>query len=111
MRQEGRGIGLINKLKAYELQDKGMDTIEANVALGFAPDLRNYGIGAQMLKDLGVKKARIMTNNPKKISGISGYGIEVVERVPIDMGYNKVNEFYLRTKKDKMEHMLALDEE
>ncbi|WMJ79927.1 bifunctional 3,4-dihydroxy-2-butanone-4-phosphate synthase/GTP cyclohydrolase II [Clostridium sp. MB40-C1] len=110
MRQEGRGIGLLNKIRAYELQDKGMDTIEANVALGFAPDLRDYGIGAQILQDLGVKKARIMTNNPKKISGISGYDLEVVERVPIDMGYNQVNEFYLRTKKDKMEHMLCLDE-
>ncbi|MCY6960533.1 bifunctional 3,4-dihydroxy-2-butanone-4-phosphate synthase/GTP cyclohydrolase II [Clostridium brassicae] len=110
MRQEGRGIGLLNKIKAYELQDKGMDTIEANVALGFAADLRDYGIGAQILQDLGVKRARIMTNNPKKISGISGYDLEVVERVPIDMGYNEVNEFYLRTKKDKMEHMLCLDE-
>jgi 3,4-dihydroxy 2-butanone 4-phosphate synthase / GTP cyclohydrolase II len=111
MRQEGRGIGLINKLKAYELQDQGMDTVEANLALGFPEDMRDYGIGAQILADLGVKKVRLMTNNPKKLIGLSGYGIEIVERVNIEMDYNEKNEYYLRTKKAKMGHMLNLKEE
>lgn len=111
MRQEGRGIGLINKLKAYALQEQGLDTVEANLRLGFAPDLREYGIGAQILKDLGVRKIRLLTNNPRKIKGLEGYGMEVVERVPIQMPENEDNAKYLHTKKAKLGHMLQFTEE
>ncbi|KPK43746.1 MAG: 3,4-dihydroxy-2-butanone 4-phosphate synthase [Nitrospira bacterium SM23_35] len=106
MKQEGRGIGLINKLKAYELQDKGLDTVEANIKLGFKPDLRDYGIGAQILVDIGVRKMRLMTNNPKKIVGLEGYNLKVVSRVPIEMNPNERNIVYLKTKKKKMGHIL-----
>jgi len=106
MRQEGRGIGLLNKLKAYALQDKGMDTVEANAALGFADDLRDYGIGAQILADLGVKQIRLLTNNPRKIVGLEGYGLTVVEREPLKVESTEKNKKYLQTKKDKMGHWL-----
>ncbi len=106
MRQEGRGIGLINKLRAYKLQDQGMDTVEANLALGFKSDLREYGTGAEILADLGVKKMILMTNNPLKIKGLDGFGLEVVDRQPIEMTCNEKNEFYLYTKYKKMGHIL-----
>ncbi len=109
MHQEGRGIGLANKIKAYALQEKGKDTVEANEALGLLPDLRDYGIGAQILAHLGIRKLRMMTNNPKKIIGLQGYGLEVVERVPIIIEANRKNIDYLRTKQEKMGHLLNLD--
>lgn len=106
MRQEGRGIGLVNKLKAYALQDKGMDTVEANIELGFKADLRDYGVGAQMLVDLGVRKMRLLTNNPRKIVGLEGYGLEVVQRVPMEIPPQETNVKYLKAKKNKMGHLL-----
>ena len=106
MRQEGRGIGLLNKLKTYELQERGLDTVEANEAIGFPPDIRDYGIGAQILLDLGLKKIRLLTNNPAKIVGLEGYGIEIVERVPLEVEPNNENFEYLRVKKEKLGHLL-----
>ncbi len=111
MRQEGRGIGLVNKLKAYTLQDEGLDTVEANRKLGFKADLRDYGIGAQILRDLGVKKMGLLTNNPKKIVGLEGYGIEVVARYPIEMEAGDENKGYLQCKRDRMGHLIEVDDE
>ncbi|CAN5160001.1 bifunctional 3,4-dihydroxy-2-butanone-4-phosphate synthase/GTP cyclohydrolase II [soil metagenome] len=109
MNQEGRGIGLVNKLKAYHLQENGMDTVEANIELGFKMDQRDYGVGAQILRSLGISKMRLMTNNPKKRAGLIGYGLEVVDNVPIEIASNPHNEVYLRTKRDKMDHAIMRD--
>ncbi len=109
MRQEGRGIGLVNKLMAYKLQDEGLDTVEANEKLGFRADLRDYGIGAQILRDLGVRRIKLLTNNPRKVVGLNGYGLEIVERVPLEMQPNLVNERYLTTKRDKLGHLILVD--
>ncbi|HRG45189.1 MAG TPA: bifunctional 3,4-dihydroxy-2-butanone-4-phosphate synthase/GTP cyclohydrolase II [Leptospiraceae bacterium] len=108
MRQEGRGIGLVNKLKAYAIQDTGLDTVEANEKLGFAPDLRDYGIGAQILRDIGVEKMRIMTNNPRKLVGLEGYGLEITGRVPLEIESVEENHHYLLTKKNKLGHILGI---
>jgi len=111
MNQEGRGIGLLNKLKAYKLQEQGLDTVEANLKLGFKMDERDYGIGAQILRDLGVSKIRLLTNNPQKRSGLAGYGLEIVENIPIEIESNKYNKDYLIAKRNKMGHVLPnLDE-
>ena len=104
MNQEGRGIGLLNKLKAYQLQETGKDTVEANLELGFQPDKRDYGIGAQILRDLGISKIKLMSNNPKKRVGLIGYGLEITENVPIEIKPNSYNERYLKTKRDKLGH-------
>lgn len=107
MRQEGRGIGLHNKIRAYSLQEKGMDTVEANESLGFEPDLRHYDIGAQILLDLGIKRLRLLTNNPRKLVGLAGFGLEIVERVPVEVPVNEENRLYMRTKRSRMGHIIA----
>jgi 3,4-dihydroxy 2-butanone 4-phosphate synthase/GTP cyclohydrolase II len=109
MNQEGRGIGLMNKLKAYKLQEEGMDTVEANLELGFKGDQRDYGIGAQILRNLGVTKMKLLSNNPTKRTGLVGYGLEITENVAIEIESNIHNDFYLRTKRDKMGHSLKMD--
>jgi 3,4-dihydroxy 2-butanone 4-phosphate synthase/GTP cyclohydrolase II len=109
MNQEGRGIGLLNKLKAYKLQEQGMDTVEANLELGFDMDERDYGVGAQILRDLGVTKMRLMTNNPTKRAGLIGYGLEIVENIPLQIQSNAHNKLYLETKRDKMGHSIKVD--
>jgi 3,4-dihydroxy 2-butanone 4-phosphate synthase/GTP cyclohydrolase II len=109
IRQEGRGIGLVNKIKAYALQDQGFDTVQANQALGFKPDMRNYGIGAQILVDLGVRKMCLMTNNPRKMVGLEGYGLSIVDQVPIEIEPNPYNKCYLECKQLKMGHLLHVD--
>ena len=108
MNQEGRGIGLLNKLKAYELQEQGMDTVEANKHLGFKADSRDYGIGAQILRELGVRKIRLLSNNPKKRTGLMGYGLEITENIALEIESNEHNELYLKTKRDKLGHTLKL---
>ena len=108
MRQEGRGIGLVNKMRAYKLQEEGMDTVEANEALGFPDDLRNYGAGAQILKDLGLTTLRLLTNNPRKVTGLQGHGLDITDRVPIELPVEKENERYMQTKKEKLDHLLHL---
>jgi 3,4-dihydroxy 2-butanone 4-phosphate synthase/GTP cyclohydrolase II len=105
MQQEGRGIGLLNKMKAYHLQDEGLDTVEANQRLGFAPDLRDYGIGALILKDLGLSRIRFMTNNLTKVVGLQGFGLEITERIPLEVEPNGENKRYLQTKKEKLNHV------
>jgi 3,4-dihydroxy 2-butanone 4-phosphate synthase/GTP cyclohydrolase II len=110
IQQEGRGIGLLNKLKAYKLQEQGYDTVEANIKLGFKADQRDYGIGAQILRDLNISKMRLMTNNPKKRIGLVGYGLEIVENIELEISANEHNEFYLLTKRDKMGHNIMKEE-
>jgi 3,4-dihydroxy 2-butanone 4-phosphate synthase/GTP cyclohydrolase II len=109
MKQEGRGIGLLNKLKAYKLQENGLDTVEANLQLGFDMDERDYGVGAQILRDLGITKIKLLTNNPKKRVGLMGYGLEIVENIPIEIAPNPHNEKYLKTKRDRLGHTILKD--
>jgi 3,4-dihydroxy 2-butanone 4-phosphate synthase/GTP cyclohydrolase II len=109
MKQEGRGIGLINKLRSYKLQQQGLDTVEANEALGFKFDLRDYGISCQILRDLGIRRLRLLTNNPAKRMGLAAYGLEIVEQIPIEISPNPLNEQYLRTKRDRMGHEILFE--